>query len=101
MNKIFAAALLTLAAFAPATASAQPVTLKLAFFASDTEVNYAKAIKLWADAVNAEQTGGTLDSLGRVGHRESVMVDYSTSEFGRLLVGAMQVLRSRPHASKI
>lgn len=39
--------------------------------------------RVWADAVNAEQTGGTLDSLGRVGHRESVMVDYSTSEFGR------------------
>jgi TRAP-type C4-dicarboxylate transport system substrate-binding protein len=57
MKKIFAAALLMLAAFAPATASAQPVTLKLAFFASDTEVNYAKAIKLWADAVNADPAG--------------------------------------------
>ena len=57
MKKIFAAAMLTLAAFAPATASGQPVTLKLAFFTSDTEVNYAKAIKLWVDAVNADPAG--------------------------------------------
>ena len=57
MKKIFAAALLMLAALAPAAASAEPVTLKLAFFASDTEVNYAKAIKLWADAVNADPAG--------------------------------------------
>lgn len=57
MSRIFAVVLLALAAFAPATAVAQPVTLKLAFFASDTEVNYAKAIKFWVDAVNADPAG--------------------------------------------
>jgi len=29
---------------------AEPVTLKLSFFASDTEVNYAKVIKPWLEA---------------------------------------------------
>lgn len=38
-------------------ASAQPVTLKLSFFSSDTEVNYAKVIKPWLDAVNADPSG--------------------------------------------
>src|SRR6195952_3228703 len=57
MSRIFAIALLALAAFVPATAGAQPVTLKLAFFASDTEVNYAKAIKPWVDMVNADPSG--------------------------------------------
>lgn len=57
MLKICTAALLGLAAFLPLQAIAQPVTLKLAFFTSDKEVNYAKAIKLWADAVNADPSG--------------------------------------------
>src|ERR1019366_1159342 len=39
------------------SAVAQPVTLKLSFFASDTESNYAKAIKPWIDAVNADPSG--------------------------------------------
>ena len=38
-------------------AAAQPVTLKLSFFSSDTEVNYAKVIKPWLDAVNADPSG--------------------------------------------
>jgi TRAP-type C4-dicarboxylate transport system substrate-binding protein len=57
MSRIFTIALLALSALLPATANAQPVTLKLAFFASDTEVNYAKAIKHWVDAVNADPSG--------------------------------------------
>ena len=57
MSRIFAIVLLALAALVPMSAGAQPVTLKLAFFASDTEVNYAKAIKLWADAINADSSG--------------------------------------------
>lgn len=43
-----------LTALAPICASAEPVTLKLSFFGPDTEVNYAKAIKPWIDAVNAD-----------------------------------------------
>lgn len=43
-----------LAALLPLSAVAQPVTLKLSFFGPDTEVNYAKAIKPWVDAVNAD-----------------------------------------------
>src|SRR5262245_8343858 len=50
-----AACLSTLSPLAPA--SAEPVTLKLSFFGPDTEVNYAKAIKLWVDAVNADPAG--------------------------------------------
>ena len=38
----------------------EPVTLKLAFFASDTEVNYAKAIKFWVEAVNADPSGNAV-----------------------------------------
>jgi TRAP-type C4-dicarboxylate transport system substrate-binding protein len=52
---LIAAASLMPAALTPATA--QPVTLKLAFFTNDTEVNYAKAIKFWVDAVNADPSG--------------------------------------------
>ena len=33
------------------------MTLKLSFFTSDTEVNYAKVIKPWVDAVNADSSG--------------------------------------------
>lgn len=43
-----------LAALLPLSAVAEPVTLKLSFFGPDTEVNYAKAIKPWVDAVNAD-----------------------------------------------
>lgn len=57
MSRIFALTLLALSALLPATAGAQPVTLKLAFFTNDTEVNYAKAIKFWVDAVNADPSG--------------------------------------------
>lgn len=46
-----------LAAMLPLQALAQPVTLKLSFFGPDTEVNYAKAIKPWVDAVNADPSG--------------------------------------------
>ena len=35
----------------------EPVTLKLSLFASETEVNYARAIKPWIDAVNADPSG--------------------------------------------
>lgn len=54
MSRFYAFVLLGLAAMVPLAAQAQPVTLKLSFFASDTEVNYAKAIKPWVDAVNAD-----------------------------------------------
>ncbi len=57
MKRIFALALLALATVAPNAVNAQPVTLKLAFFANDTEVNYAKAIKFWVEAVNADPSG--------------------------------------------
>src|SRR5882757_987959 len=57
MTRLCMALLAWLAVFAPLTAGAEPVTLKLAFFASETEVNYAKAIKLWVDAVNADPSG--------------------------------------------
>ena len=39
--------------------------------------------RVWADGVNVELTGSTLDPQGHVGSRQSVMLDYSTSEFGR------------------
>lgn len=57
MSRIYAVALLWLAAFLPLQAGAEPVTLKLSFFTSDTEVNYAKVIKPWLDAVNADPSG--------------------------------------------
>jgi TRAP-type C4-dicarboxylate transport system substrate-binding protein len=57
MTKIFAALLGACLALAAGQAVAQTVTLKLSFFASDTEVNYAKVIKLWVDAVNADPSG--------------------------------------------
>lgn len=57
MSRFFAVALLALGALLPQQATAQPATLKLSFFASDAEVNYAKAIKLWVDAVNADPSG--------------------------------------------
>lgn len=53
----FMAALAWLALFAPLGANAEPVTLKLSFFGPDTEVNYARAIKPWVDAVNADPSG--------------------------------------------
>ena len=56
MNRLWKV-MLCLAAFLPMSAVAQPVTLKLSFFASDTESNYAKAIKPWIDAVNADPSG--------------------------------------------
>ena len=43
-----------LSLLAPLTLHAEPVTLKLAFFASSNEVNYALVIKPWVDAVNAD-----------------------------------------------
>lgn len=42
----------------------------------------ARYDRAWSDA-NAELAGTTLDGQGRAAHRKSVMVDYSTSEFGR------------------
>jgi TRAP-type C4-dicarboxylate transport system substrate-binding protein len=46
-----------LAALLPSMAIAEPAVLKLSFFGPDTEVNYAKAIKPWVDAVNADPSG--------------------------------------------
>jgi TRAP-type C4-dicarboxylate transport system substrate-binding protein len=62
MSKIRTLMLAGLAALLPLSANAQsnaaqPVTLKLSFFGPDTEVNYAKAIKPWVDAVNADPSG--------------------------------------------
>ncbi len=53
----FMAVLAGLALLAPLTAKAEPVTLKLSFFGPDAEVNYARAIKPWVDAVNADPSG--------------------------------------------
>jgi TRAP-type transport system periplasmic protein len=57
MRKICAAALACLFASQTISALAEPVTLKLSFHASDTEVNYATVIKPWIDAVNADPSG--------------------------------------------
>ena len=48
MTRLCMALLAWLALFAPLTAQAEPVTLKLSFFAQETEVNYARAIKPWS-----------------------------------------------------
>ncbi len=57
MTRFCMALLAWFAVFTPLTAGAEPVTLKLSFFASETEVNYARAIKPWIDAVNADPSG--------------------------------------------
>jgi TRAP-type transport system periplasmic protein len=54
MPRLCKALLALFAVWAPLPATAEPVTLKLSFFASETEVNYARAIKPWVDAVNAD-----------------------------------------------
>lgn len=43
----------------------------------------ARYDRVWADEVSAELAGTTLDPQGHVASRRSVMLDYSTSEFGR------------------
>ena len=73
MTKFRTLMLAGLAALLPLQALAEPVTLKLSFFGPDTEVNYAKAIKPWVDAVNAdpsnaalvEKAAGIITMLGR------------------------------------
>ena len=40
-----------------AAQASEPVTLKLSFFASDTDANYVKVIKPWVDIVNADPSG--------------------------------------------
>ena len=57
MTRLCMALLAWFAAFLPLNAGAEPVILKLSFFASETEVNYARAIKPWIDAVNADPGG--------------------------------------------
>jgi TRAP-type C4-dicarboxylate transport system substrate-binding protein len=54
MTRIRTFVLAGLAALLSQQALAEPVTVKLSFFGPDTEVNYAKAIKPWIDAVNAD-----------------------------------------------
>src|SRR5262245_51828655 len=67
----FIALLAWFALSAPLSAGAEPVTLKLSFFASDTEVNYARAIKPWVEAVNSDPSGAVKieaypnDALGK------------------------------------
>jgi hypothetical protein len=39
--------------------------------------------RAWAATPSPDQIGSSLDPQGHVGHRGSLMVDYSTSEFGR------------------
>src|SRR5215510_12791728 len=46
-----------LAFLMPLNASAEPVTLKLSFFTSDTELNYSRVLKPWIDAVNGDPSG--------------------------------------------
>ncbi|MBI3444203.1 MAG: hypothetical protein HY055_02265 [Magnetospirillum sp.] len=43
----------------------------------------ARHDRAWNSDVNAELVGTTLDSQGRTASRQSLMLDYSTSEFGR------------------
>lgn len=57
MKRFWEGLLVALVALLPLSAFAEPVTLKLSFFTSDTEVNYAKVIKPWIDAVNADPSG--------------------------------------------
>ncbi|HMI14592.1 MAG TPA: hypothetical protein VK567_23995, partial [Bradyrhizobium sp.] len=57
MTRLCMALLAWFAAFLPLNAGTEPVILKLSFFASETEVNYARAIKPWIDAVNADPSG--------------------------------------------
>lgn len=57
MFKVRKLILAAVAAMLPMSAMAQPAVLKLSFFTSDKEINYAKAIKLWVDAVNADPSG--------------------------------------------
>src|SRR6266700_5992852 len=57
MTRIWTGMLPWLAVLLPVSVSAQPVTLKLAFFTSDSEVNYTRVIKPWVDAVNADPSG--------------------------------------------
>src|SRR6266436_3927242 len=57
MTRLCKALLALFAVWAPLPATAEPVILKLSFFASETEVNYARAIKPWVDAVNADPSG--------------------------------------------
>ncbi|MGN7871139.1 TRAP transporter substrate-binding protein DctP [Paracoccus sp. 22332] len=55
MRNLLCTAVLALAAALPAgLAMADPVVLKLAFFGPAAEVNYARVIKPWVDAVNAD-----------------------------------------------
>lgn len=57
MSRFRMLALAAVTACLPSLAMAEPAVVKLSFFASDTEVNYAKAIKLWVDEVNADPSG--------------------------------------------
>jgi TRAP-type C4-dicarboxylate transport system substrate-binding protein len=50
-------ALLWFLTLLPTSAGAEPVMLKLSFFTSDTETIYAKVIKPWVEAVNADPSG--------------------------------------------
>ncbi len=57
MKRIVAFLILAAASAWGATAKAEPVTLKLSFFGPSTEVNYARLIKPWVAAVNADSSG--------------------------------------------
>jgi len=57
MKRILALAALAATALWGPAASAEPATLKLSFFGPSTEVNYARMIKPWLDAVNADPAG--------------------------------------------
>jgi TRAP-type C4-dicarboxylate transport system substrate-binding protein len=57
MCKVLARCALFAVALLPAVASADPITLKLAFFSSDRSTTYLAAVKPFVDAVNAEGKG--------------------------------------------
>jgi TRAP-type C4-dicarboxylate transport system substrate-binding protein len=57
MVRILAVMLTAVGLLWAAVAAAEPVSLKLSFFASDTDANYVKVIKPWVDIVNADPSG--------------------------------------------
>ena len=48
----------------------------------------ARYDRVWGGSANPGLAGGALDPGGRVGARESIMLDYSTSEYGRFRLQA-------------
>jgi TRAP-type transport system periplasmic protein len=63
MTNMIARMTLILAVLLPFSANADPVKLKLGFFATDTEMTYVTVIKPFAEAVNKEAPGAVVIDL--------------------------------------